>query len=143
MQGLEDVDMERIQLQIGITLDEQAVTTLVGLIAQAVERGTARQIEKLEKVAEGRKKLEHSSPITPPATMAPTSPDAKPPVAEKPELIDAKEVAKMLGLSPRTVWRFNDAGRLPKPVKLGTLVRWPREQIEAWLAAGCPSRRTR
>ncbi|HBO44981.1 MAG TPA: hypothetical protein DD670_13840 [Planctomycetaceae bacterium] len=136
--------MERVQLQIGITLDEQAVTTLIGLIAQAVERGTARQTEKLEKVAEGLKKLEHSSPATSPAaTMAPTSPDAKPPAPEKPELIDTKEVARMLGLSPRTVWRFNDAGRLPKPVKLGTLVRWPRKQIEAWLAAGCPSRRTR
>jgi predicted DNA-binding transcriptional regulator AlpA len=28
---------------------------------------------------------------------------------------------------------------MPRPIKLGALVRWPREQVEAWIADGCPN----
>jgi predicted DNA-binding transcriptional regulator AlpA len=28
---------------------------------------------------------------------------------------------------------------MPKPHKLGTLCRWSRQEIEDWIAAGCPS----
>ena len=54
-------------------------------------------------------------------------------------LLDVREVAAMLSCSVRHVYRLADAGRLPAPVKLGALVRWPRREIEQWIAAGCPS----
>jgi excisionase family DNA binding protein len=56
------------------------------------------------------------------------------------ELLDVKAVALLLGgCSVRHVYRLADAGRMPRPVKLGTLVRWRRAELEAWIDAGCPS----
>jgi predicted DNA-binding transcriptional regulator AlpA len=56
-------------------------------------------------------------------------------------LIDAREVARRLDLSERTVWRLNSAGRLPKSVAIGgKSKRWRPEEIAAWVAAGCPAR---
>lgn len=54
-------------------------------------------------------------------------------------LMDVRIVAAMLDCSPRHVYRLADAGRLPPPVRLGALVRWPRHAIDKWLADGCPS----
>jgi excisionase family DNA binding protein len=59
--------------------------------------------------------------------------------ASSPALIDVRAVAKMLGCSPRHVYRLADAGKMPAPLKLGALVRWPKTAIEQWIAAGCPA----
>jgi predicted DNA-binding transcriptional regulator AlpA len=57
-----------------------------------------------------------------------------------PLLIDAPLVAEMTRRSVRSVWRDHAAGRLPRPVRIGGAVRWRREEIIMWVAAGCPSR---
>jgi len=49
------------------------------------------------------------------------------------------DVARLLNCSTRTVYRLNDAGRMPRPVRLGSLVRWNRTEIEQWIADGCPA----
>lgn len=54
--------------------------------------------------------------------------------------IDAAEVAKLLNVSLRHVNALNASGRLPRPIHLGRSVRWPRAELESWLAAGAPSR---
>lgn len=64
-----------------------------------------------------------------------TPPDDVPPSA----LLDVRAVAAMLGCSPRHAYRLADAGRLPAPVKLGSLIRWRRAELEKWLETGCPS----
>ena len=53
-------------------------------------------------------------------------------------LLDVNHVAAMLQCSVRTVYRLSDSGRMPKPVKLGALVRWSGEALEQWIAEGCP-----
>ncbi len=53
-------------------------------------------------------------------------------------LLDVRGVAQLCCCSTRTVYRLADAGRLPRPVKLGALVRWRRAEIDDWLADGCP-----
>jgi excisionase family DNA binding protein len=53
-------------------------------------------------------------------------------------LLDVQAVATLLACSARHVYRLADAGRMPPPVKLGALVRWPRRAIEKWIADGCP-----
>ena len=58
--------------------------------------------------------------------------------APLPALIDVRAVAALLGCSERHVYRLADNGRIPKPTKLGALVRWNRAQMERWLAGGCP-----
>ena len=57
----------------------------------------------------------------------------------EPLLVTAAELAALLNLSKRTLWRLRSAGDLPKPVKLGNSVRWVRDEIKKWIEAGCPS----
>ena len=57
-----------------------------------------------------------------------------------PAMLTVDQVARMLCCSPRTVRRLADAGRMPRPVRLGSLLRWPRESIESWISQGCPRR---
>lgn len=54
------------------------------------------------------------------------------------ELLNVETVAGLLNCSPRHVYRLSDAGRMPRPVKLGSLIRWNRAQLDAWIADGCP-----
>lgn len=66
-----------------------------------------------------------------------------PPAADSPAaLLDVRAVSKLLGCSSRHVYRLSDGGRMPRPVKLGSLVRWPREAVEQWIADGCNPVRT-
>jgi len=58
-------------------------------------------------------------------------------VAPAAQLLDVQSVAEILGCSSRHVYRLSDAGRLPSPVKLGSLVRWSATAIEEWIAGGC------
>lgn len=58
---------------------------------------------------------------------------------ELPAMLSVDDVAGLLACSSRHVYRLADMGRMPRPVKLGALVRWSRAAIETWIAAGCPS----
>jgi predicted DNA-binding transcriptional regulator AlpA len=53
------------------------------------------------------------------------------------ELLDVGAVGQMLDCSARHVYRLADGGRMPSPVKLNSLVRWRRSEIESWIAGGC------
>ena len=129
------------QLQIGIMLDRDTVEAVAEVLSQIIERATARQTEVVLKVAEEwANRIESSFQRTHEAALAPpTRPVEDAPSKEKSGLINADEVAKLLDVSPRMVWRLRDGGKMPKPVKVGSLVRWPRKQIEAWIDAGCPA----
>ena len=65
----------------------------------------------------------------------------KEPPEDRGLLIDGKEVARLLGVSPRTVWPLKDCGRMPKPIRIGTAARWSYEDIKEWIEQGCPSQR--
>jgi predicted DNA-binding transcriptional regulator AlpA len=56
-------------------------------------------------------------------------------------LVDVLDVAAMLQCSPRHVYRLADAGRMPRPFKIGALSRWDRALIRQWIIDGCPSSR--
>lgn len=50
---------------------------------------------------------------------------------------------KLGGCSTRHVYRLADGGKMPAPIKLGALVRWDLEVLDAWIAGGCkPCRRS-
>ena len=53
-------------------------------------------------------------------------------------LIDANELANMLTISKRTVWRWLSAGRIPRPAIDGHTKRWVKDEILAWVRNGCP-----
>jgi excisionase family DNA binding protein len=48
-------------------------------------------------------------------------------------LLKVDQVALMLGLSERTVWRLVETGEIPRPIKLGRSVRWSRSTIERFV----------
>ncbi len=52
-------------------------------------------------------------------------------------LLDVEEVAALLRCSTRHVYRLADSGKMPRPIKLGSLVRWNRAAIDDWIAGGC------
>lgn len=51
---------------------------------------------------------------------------------ESDRLLTVAEVAAMLTISKREVWRRADSGELPRPIRLGARTRrWPQDEIEA------------
>lgn len=57
------------------------------------------------------------------------------------ELLDVKDVAALLACSTRHVLRQSDSGRMPPGLKIGGLRRWRRQELSAWIEAGCPATR--
>lgn len=58
-----------------------------------------------------------------------------------PQLLSAKALAKMLSLSPRTVFRLRASNKLPAPVRVGGSIRWDHETVSKWISMGCPDRK--
>ena len=54
------------------------------------------------------------------------------------QLIDVGVVAEILDCSTRHVYRLADRGQMPRPIKLGKLVRWSASGIQEWIDQGCP-----
>jgi predicted DNA-binding transcriptional regulator AlpA len=61
-------------------------------------------------------------------------------LAEDFRLITAKELAAMLDISIRTIWRRRSDGSMPSPVKVGRSIRWRLLDIRNWIAKGCTLR---
>lgn len=59
-----------------------------------------------------------------------------------PQLLPVEEVASILDISASHVYRLADGGKMPRPVKLGALVKWDRMALNDWIKAGCKSVRT-
>lgn len=79
-----------------------------------------------------------SSPLRMVAAADVTAPAACP---ELPPLTyTAKELARELRTSVKTIRRLDQSGRLPRGIKIGHGRRWPRQTIVRWIAAGCPRR---
>ena len=54
-------------------------------------------------------------------------------VQKEPEFLTAKQLAKMLNVSEKAIWKWR--GRLPA-IKMGRLVRFSRHEIEKRLLTG-------
>lgn len=54
--------------------------------------------------------------------------------------ITAKQLAIMLSVSKRTLYRLRCAGQLPSPLRIGGVVRWRLDEIINWIEAGCPTK---
>ena len=56
-------------------------------------------------------------------------------------LLKVEDVAKLTGLSPRTIFRMIGDGRMPDPVRINQrAVRFRASEIDQWLRLGCPNR---
>lgn len=72
-------------------------------------------------------------------TATQTAPAPAPAVTPAAALLDVRAVASLLDCSPQHVRRLADAGRMPRALRVGSLLRWRRVDLDAWLAAGCPN----
>lgn len=52
-------------------------------------------------------------------------------------LINAGEFARILGVSPRTLWRLLSAGKLIQPIRIGGSTRWRAAEVRRWIEDGC------
>ncbi|QNN21811.1 helix-turn-helix domain-containing protein [Planctomycetales bacterium ZRK34] len=55
-------------------------------------------------------------------------------------MLTAADVAAMLACSMKTVYRLVDRGAIPRPLRVGGMLRWNRTHVEQWIADGCPPR---
>lgn len=53
-----------------------------------------------------------------------------------------QQVADRLGVSWRHYLRLADKGAAPAGIRLGMARRWDPDEIERWIAAGCPAVRS-
>jgi predicted DNA-binding transcriptional regulator AlpA len=126
--------MRLITLTLSIDAD-----ALLDLLTQAVEKGIAPWAQAVAERIEQRSTEEISKPL-PEVAVNVAAP--QPTIAEKnmpgEKLLDVNSVAGLLGVSTRMVWRLSDGGRMPRPIRLGRLVRWKSDVIDEWITAGCP-----
>ena len=59
-----------------------------------------------------------------------------------PELLTAKQVAAMLNVSHRTIYRLVACGELPGPVKVGSASRFPASEVHGFVERLKDERRT-
>lgn len=50
------------------------------------------------------------------------------------EMLTVKDVAAMLSIGVRSVWRKAQDGRLPPPIKMTGSTRWPKTSLQDWIA---------
>lgn len=56
----------------------------------------------------------------------------------QPLVISAEQLAELLEISERTLWRLVSSGKLLKPVRFGGNTRWRFSEVMQWLDEGCP-----
>jgi len=62
-----------------------------------------------------------------------------PTIPDGAELLTLREVARLCGVSDRTVWGWAESGMSPRPLKLSRgCVRYSKTAYLRWIAAGCP-----
>lgn len=52
-------------------------------------------------------------------------------------LVTAEQLAKILQVSVRSIWRMRSSGQLPRPVRIGGNIRWRPKDVELWIAGSC------
>jgi len=66
--------------------------------------------------------------------------NGKPAIHPQARFYRVKDLVVLLATSRETIARMSRDGRLPEPLYIGARSpRWPREQVDAWIAKGCPA----
>lgn len=69
----------------------------------------------------------HEAGASAPPSLAPASANIRP-----------RELARLLGISVRTLIRWRQQGRLPRSLPAYGQVHWRRSEITRWIACGMP-----
>src|SRR5262249_16627151 len=60
----------------------------------------------------------------------------------EPLTVPAAVAGPLCGVSEATWWRLSSSGKCPRPLKVGGKTLWRTAELQAWVAAGMPERRT-
>lgn len=52
-------------------------------------------------------------------------------------LLTVGEVAELLRVSERAIWKWSASGQIPRPAKIGRAARWRASDLSAFVANGC------
>jgi len=63
-------------------------------------------------------------------------------IGTEPLCVDRAGLADLLNVSLRQIDRLDSGGKLPVALAFGRCRRWSVSEIEDWVAAGAPDRRT-
>lgn len=55
-------------------------------------------------------------------------------------LLRVPDVAKLVGIAPRTMWKLIETGHAPEVVRIGRAVRMRASDVDLWIKLGCPNR---
>jgi excisionase family DNA binding protein len=119
--------MQTLQLQVAISLGDDAAEAIASILGPAVTRivhalanhdegREARLLASRNAVFGGQKLPENEG-----------------------WLISPKQAAKLLNVSARTLWRMYHGGEMPQPIRIGRAVRWRLDALKKWVDAGCPA----
>jgi predicted DNA-binding transcriptional regulator AlpA len=140
-----DPTMKQVRMQVEVTVDVDAMAAVMVQSLRQVLDGGADQLGRLVREAVKNGQATQVGPTT--LAQVKANRQELPGVQETPEhpslLVDVKEVARLIGASPRHVYRLSDMGRMPTLVRIGQCVRWNVREIKDWVAAGCPPCRRR
>ena len=53
-------------------------------------------------------------------------------------LLNVSALAGCLSISVRQAYRWNKAGLVPAPLRIGGVVRWRADEVSRWLESGAP-----
>jgi len=57
-----------------------------------------------------------------------------------PLLLRAENAAALCNTSIRAWRTWNTSGKIPRPIYIGRVPFWSYDELQAWVAAGCPER---
>ena len=57
---------------------------------------------------------------------------------QPPKIYTVRDIARLLRFETITVYRMQQAGKLPAPLPFGRTLRWNGLRFDAWVEEGCP-----
>jgi predicted DNA-binding transcriptional regulator AlpA len=122
--------MQTIQVQLAITLGDDAAKVLAELVAAALRQAAALTADDVDEGKEARLRASRNAIFA-----------GQNPPEDQGLLIDSKQAARLLQVSQRTLWKMYQGGEMPPPIRIGRAVRWSLEALRKWVDEGCPPSR--
>ncbi|MBA2116676.1 hypothetical protein HOV93_38680 [Planctomycetes bacterium FF15] len=117
--------MSKIEVKLLVTIEEDSIDAIAEQIVKSLHR-------KLATIGIGTSERTPSKEASRHANYGGTPPE------DESLLVDSKQACKLLKISERKLWQMWNSGLMPKPTKIGRVVRWSRQALIEWILAGCP-----
>lgn len=118
--------MKAIQIQVSITLDENAAKSLAELLSPAIKEAIGLTTNELDQRKNERLKSSRNAIF-----------GGEQPPDDQGLLIGYREAGNLLNVSAKTVERMHTSGQMPPPIRIGRAVRWSLEVLKKWVETGC------